>query len=108
MFFVTCSQGQIHYCYTGRLLPAGAAYPCRATRKSGVCGQHLRIRRSVQFILAGAVRYNVPKSCAAFPIPVVSPLLQALPLNTLGFGWLIPAAVGLLIGLLLSKKTEKA
>ena len=27
--------------------------------------QHLRIRRSVQFILAGAVRYNVPRICAA-------------------------------------------
>ena len=26
--------------------------------------QHLRIRRSVQFILAGAVRYNVPRICA--------------------------------------------
>ena len=24
VFFATCSQGQIHYCYTGRLLPAGA------------------------------------------------------------------------------------
>ena len=62
--FSTYSQCRIPYCYTGRLLPAGAAYPCRATRKSGVCGQHLRIRRSVQFILAGAVRYNVPRICA--------------------------------------------
>ena len=62
--FSTCSQCQIPFCYTGRLLPAGAAYPCRATRKSGVCGQHLRIRCSVQFSLAGAVRYNVPRICA--------------------------------------------
>ena len=50
----------------------------------------------------------VQSIAAAFPIPVLSPLLQALPLNALGFGWLIPAAVGLLIGLLLPKKTEKA
>ena len=27
-------------------------------------GRHLRIRRLVQFILAGAVRYNVPRICA--------------------------------------------
>ena len=60
----TYSQCQIPFCYTGRLLPAGAAYPCRATRKSGVCGQHLRIRRSVQFILAGAVYNNVLTNCA--------------------------------------------
>ena len=50
----------------------------------------------------------VQSIAAAFPIPVLSPLLRALPLNALGFGWLIPAAVGLLIGLLLPKKTEKA
>lgn len=50
----------------------------------------------------------VQSIAAAFPIPVVSPLLRALPLNALGFGWLIPAAVGLLIGLLLPKKAEKA
>ena len=50
----------------------------------------------------------VQSIAAAFPIPVVSPLLRTLPLNALGFGWLIPAAVGLLIGLLLPKKAEKA
>ena len=33
MFFATCSQGQIPFCYTGRLLPAGATYPCRAIRE---------------------------------------------------------------------------
>ena len=65
MSFSTYSQCRIHYCYTGGFVSAGATYPCRATRKSGVCGQHLRIRRSVQFILAGAVRYNVPRICAA-------------------------------------------
>lgn len=50
----------------------------------------------------------VQSIAAAFPIPVLSPLLRVLPLNALGFGWLMPAAVGLLIGLLLPKKTEKA
>ena len=50
----------------------------------------------------------VQSIAAAFPIPVVSPLLRALPLSALGFGWLIPAAVGLLIGLLVPKKAEKA
>ena len=33
--------------------------------KSGVCGQHLRIRRSVQFILAGPVHHNALTNCAA-------------------------------------------
>ena len=50
----------------------------------------------------------VQSIAAAFPIPVVSPLLRTLPLSALGFGWLIPAAVGLLIGLLVPKKAEKA
>lgn len=50
----------------------------------------------------------VQSIAAAFPIPVVSPLLRTLPLSALGFGWLIPAAIGLLIGLLVPKKAEKA
>ena len=33
VFFATCSQGQIPVCYIGRLLPAGATYPCRAIRE---------------------------------------------------------------------------
>ena len=32
MSFVTCSQCQIPFCYTGGLVYAGATYPCRATR----------------------------------------------------------------------------
>ena len=31
--FAAYSQGQIVFCYTGRLLPAGATYPCRAIRE---------------------------------------------------------------------------
>ena len=50
----------------------------------------------------------VQSIAAAFPIPGLSPLLRALPLNKLGFGWLIPAAVGLLLGLFISQKSEKA
>ena len=62
--FATCSQGQIHYCYTGGLLYAGATCPCRAIRKSGDYGRHLRIKRLVQFILAGAVYNNALKDRA--------------------------------------------
>ena len=32
VFFVTCSQGQIPFCYTGRRVNAGATYSCCATR----------------------------------------------------------------------------
>lgn len=46
----------------------------------------------------------VQNIAAVFPIPLVSPLLRALPLSALGFGWLIPAVAGLLIGLLLPQK----
>ena len=34
----------------------------------------------------------VQSIAAAFPIPVLSPLLRALPLNALGFGWLMPVS----------------
>ena len=50
----------------------------------------------------------VQSIAAAFPIPGLSPLLRALPLNKLGFGWLIPAVVGLLLGLFIPQKSEKA
>ena len=33
VFFVTCSQGQIPFCYTGRRACAGATYPCCAIRE---------------------------------------------------------------------------
>ena len=41
--FSTYTQCQIPFCYTYRLLHAGATYPCRATRLSGYYGRHLRI-----------------------------------------------------------------
>ena len=41
--FAIYSQGRIHYCYTDRLLSAGATYSCCATRKSGDNRRHLRI-----------------------------------------------------------------
>lgn len=43
----------------------------------------------------------VQSVCAALPLGPVSALANALPLSALGFGWLLPAAVGLLLGLLL-------
>ena len=48
---------------------------------------------------------TVQSIAAAFPIPVLSSLLRALPLNECGFGWVIPAAVGLVLGLIWPKKT---
>ena len=39
--FIT--RNRIHYCYTDRLLSAGATYSCCATRKSGDNRRHLRI-----------------------------------------------------------------
>ena len=43
---------------------------------------------------------------AALPLGPLSALANALPLAALGFGWVLPAVVGLLAGILLSC-TEK-
>ena len=54
------------------------------------------------------IAFAVQSVAATFPIPVLS-RCRALPLNALGFpAGTVPAAVGLLIGSLLPKKTEKA
>ena len=42
-FFFASAQCRIPYCYTYRLLYAGATYPCRATRLLGGHGRHLRV-----------------------------------------------------------------
>ena len=40
---------------------------------------------------------------AALPLGAVSAAANALPLGSMGFGWVLPAAVGLAAGLLLNK-----
>ena len=40
---------------------------------------------------------------AALPLGAVSAAANALPLGSIGFGWVLPAAVGLAAGLLLNK-----
>ena len=61
----TYSQRQINYCYTCGFIYAGRGIAVPRNSLARYDRQHLRIRRSVQFILAGAVRYNVPRICAA-------------------------------------------
>ena len=48
----------------------------------------------------------VQSIAAALPLGALSALANALPLAALGFGWVLPAAAGLLAGILLSR-TEK-
>ena len=43
----------------------------------------------------------VQSVCAALPLGPLSSLANALPFSSLGFGWLLPAAVGLVLGLVL-------
>ena len=63
--FSTCSQCQIPYCYTGRLLLASATCPCRATGTHVITHGTCECRRSAAFILVGPVCNNAPKNCAA-------------------------------------------
>ena len=49
----------------------------------------------------------VQSVCAALPLGPLSALANALPFSSLGFGWLLPAAAGLLLGLVLPQ-AEKA
>ena len=45
----------------------------------------------------------VQSIAAALPLGALSALANALPLAALGFGWVLPAAAGLLAGILLSR-----
>ena len=40
-------------------------------------------------------------------IPLVTAAVAKLPLSALGFGWVAPAVFGLVLGLFLSRRTEK-
>ena len=40
-------------------------------------------------------------------LPVITALLEKLPLAALGFGWIAPALAGLAVGLFLSRRTQK-
>ena len=65
MFFATCSQGQITFCYTGGLLCAGRDISVSRNSLTRYTAWHLRIRRLVQFIFVGAVYHNALSNCAA-------------------------------------------
>ena len=64
----------------------------------------LEQRRRVYPLCIGCTA--VQSIAAALPLGTLSALANALPLAALGFGWVLPAVVGLLAGILLSC-TEK-
>lgn len=64
----------------------------------------LEQRRRVYPLCIGCTA--VQSIAAALPLGALSALANALPLAALGFGWVFPAAAGLLAGILLSR-TEK-
>ena len=62
----------------------------------------LERRRAVYPLCIGCTA--VQSIAAALPIPAVSAAANALPLGSLGFGWVLPAAAGLTAGFFCSKK----
>ena len=62
----------------------------------------LERRRAVYPLCIGCTA--VQSIAAALPIPAVSAAANALPLGSLGFGWVLPAAAGLAAGFFCSKK----
>ena len=62
----------------------------------------LERRRAVYPLCIGCTA--VQSITAALPIPAVSAAANALPLGSLGFGWVLPAAAGLTAGFFCSKK----
>ena len=48
----------------------------------------------------------VQSVCAALPLGPLSSLANALPFSSLGFGWLLPAAAGLVLGLVLPQAEQ--
>ena len=64
----------------------------------------LEQRRRVYPLCIGCTA--VQSIAAALPLGPLSALANALPLAALGFGWVLPAAAGLLAGILLSRTEE--
>ena len=64
----------------------------------------LEQRRRVYPLCIGCTA--VQSIVAALPLGPLSALANALPLAALGFGWVLPAAAGLLAGILLSRTEE--
>ena len=60
----TYSQRQIPYCYTDGFICAGRDIPVSRNSLTCYTGRHLRIRRLILFIFAGAVYYNALTNCA--------------------------------------------
>ena len=65
MSFATCSQCRILFCYTGGLLCAERGMTVPRNPLARYTAWHLRIRRLILFIFAGAVYYNALTNCAA-------------------------------------------
>ena len=65
----TYTQCRIPFCYTGRRACAGATYPCCAIREHVIIDSTCENKWHRTLKFAGAVRYNVPKSCAALLSP---------------------------------------
>ena len=61
----------------------------------------LERRRAVYPLCVGCTA--VQSIAAALPLGPLSALANALPLAGLGFGWVLPAAAGFIIGILLKK-----
>ena len=60
----TYTQCQILFCYTDGFIYAGRDIPVSRNSLTCYTARHLRIRRLVQFILAGAVYHNALTNCA--------------------------------------------
>ena len=65
VFFATCSQCQIPYCYTYGQLYAGCGITVPHNSLTRYTAWHLRIKRLVQFIFVGPVHHNALTNCAA-------------------------------------------
>ena len=66
----------------------------------------LERRRAVYPLCVGCTA--VQRIAAALPLGPLSALANALPLAGLGFGWVLPAAAGLVVGVIASKKDLSA
>ena len=60
-----------------------------------------------QPVYVGCVALTAAQSTlAALPVPAVSSAANALPLGSSGFGWALPALVGLVLGKLCASRTR--
>ena len=82
-------------------------YPLLLTQIGlSAAGRLIRKKSVFRGAAIGALAYCLPEAACTLGLPLQA--IYAMPLSALGFGWVLPALIGALIGLLLPEKSGSA